>query len=118
MQAASVMQLNTGLDRRCLVTLGMTVGGQKHREKNVTQRQQEFMNAGTSLDSGPTSQVLTHRQSAVDVKAVDGRLGFGSLVLHAEGGGQHGLLALCSNVHVLLIQRLGEAKHEEGRQEE
>lgn len=58
-----------------------------------------------------TSEVLPHRQSAVHVKAAV------ALVLHAQRRGQHGLLALPPSLH-LVVQSLGEAKHEEGRQEE
>ena len=42
----------------------------------------------------------------------------GLVVLCVQGGGQHGLLALHPAVHVLGVQRLGEAEHEEGREEE
>lgn len=65
-----------------------------------------------------TSQMLPDRESAVHVEATKVSVGFRVLALQAQGGGQHGLLTLPSSVHVLLVQRLGEAEHEEGRQEE
>lgn len=45
---------------------------------------------------------------------MNGPVGFSVLVVQGQGGRQHGLLTLRSTVHVLLIQRLGEAEHEEG----
>lgn len=49
---------------------------------------------------------------------MNGPFGFRALVLQGQGRRQHGLLTLPSTIHVLLVQHLGEAEHEEGRQEE
>lgn len=49
---------------------------------------------------------------------MNGPVGFRALVLQGQGRRQHGLLTLPSAIHVLLVQGLWEAKHEEGRQEE
>lgn len=62
--------------------------------------------------------MLTNREAAVHVEAMHGPFGFGALVLQGQGRRQHGLLTLPSTIHVLLAERLGEAEHEEGRQEE
>lgn len=65
-----------------------------------------------------TSEVLANRESAVHIEAMDGAFGLGALILQAQRRRQHGLLTLPSSIQLLLIQRLREAKHEEGREEE
>lgn len=111
MQAASVMQLNTGLARRCLVTLGMTAW----QETEKTCR-------GAARRGAPqpslTSEVLADRESAVRVQAVDGASGLGGRVVQGQRRRQHGLLTLPFGVQLLRVQRLREAEHQQGRQEE
>lgn len=65
-----------------------------------------------------TSEVLANRESTVDIEAVDGAFGLGGRILQAQRRRQHGLLTLPSSIQLLLIQRLREAEHEEGREEE
>lgn len=74
MQAASVMQLNTGLERRCLVTRGITALRHTGRKgnKNVLQdgkrREEHVLNL--------TSKVLTNRESTVHIEGMNGPFGF------------------------------------------
>lgn len=129
MQAASVMQLNTGLERRCLVTRGITVleKAEKKRKRLQDRRSNTFSALKKWYDAcisssshllSLTSEMLTNRESTVHIEAMNGPFGFWARVLQGEGRRQHGLLALPSTIQVLFIQCLREAKHEEGRQEE